>query len=58
MKNFIVQFRRSPVANQPEQKLEYLMDCYAKTSANAIIQGAQAAIRQGIDVVEIVATPS
>lgn len=53
MQNYIVQFRRVPTAS-----LARLMNCYAKSKAHAIIQGARVFIASGEDVCEIVATES
>jgi len=51
MKNYIVQYR----VNQGGQIL-HLMNCYAKSKAHAIAQGARALINGSEEVCEVIAT--
>ena len=53
MDNFIVQFRR-----EPNGRLEFLMNCNAKSRVHAIVQGARVFINGGEDVCESDATAS
>lgn len=50
MQNYIVQFRVKQ--NGP---LIHLMNCYAKSKAHAIVQGARALINGADDVCEVIA---